>query len=515
MQGRRRPYDYSKPRPNYPRFKTGCLSCRLRKKKCDEVKPRCRACCRNHLECQWPDLSGGTSQPNSGSKPAGREAVVEQLPIVRAETQSSSPISTALSCQSPTHDLPIPGTACNLTQVSITLLQHYSESTAGLLCTSPPTKSPFITVVLPLASTDELIMHTILALSGMHLECRQSARNSGSIGSVNLEVQRATALHYQNTISGLRRELLNFDSANDRQQARLLLILIIACHYEAISGNKSGMMLQHLRASREIVGRLLTQPQRGNIDRDSLGFSLELYAYLSIVNSLASYRSIGKLAQPYDTFLTSLDELSSYSTFGSMFGGCHSLYELIPRISQLGVEYLAGQSILGDDWIPGAELQSCYKAIEQRIITWTMPPSADSLVQHENSDITTAAEVIRHGLYIYLMTSFCGAGRPDPISQLQIEAQVDIVLALASSVKNMRSRTILLWPCIIAGSCMTKEEQQKHLKYELLHSGFDMKHLFSLSEMLERMWSDDDVRAYGPYGLYLTMEKSNHYIPIM
>ncbi|KAJ4858000.1 fungal specific transcription factor domain-containing protein [Trichoderma breve] len=160
-------------------------------------------------------------------------------------------------------------------------------------------------------------------------------------------MQRATALHYQNTISGLRRELLNFDSANDRQQARLLLILIIACHYEAISGNKSGMMLQHLRASREIVRRLLTQPQRGNIDQDSLGFSLELYAYLSIVNSLASYRSIGKLAQPYDTFLTSLDELSSYSTFGSMFGGCHSLYELIPRITHYYLDDAAIRRLFG------------------------------------------------------------------------------------------------------------------------------------------------------------------------
>jgi hypothetical protein len=275
------------------------------------------------------------------------------------------------------------------------------------------------------------------------------------------------------------------------------------------------MMLQHLRASRELVGRLLAQPQSSNIDRESLGFSLELYAYLSIVNSLASYRIIGKLAQPYDTFLTSLDGLNRYSTFGSMFGGCHLLYELIPYISQLGIECLAGEKILGDDWIPSAKLQLCYEAIEQRIATWTLPLSADSLAQHEATDITTASEAIRHGLYIYLMTSFCGSNRPDPIVQSKIGAQADIVLALVTSVNDMRSRTILLWPCIIAGSCMIDEEQQKRLMYALLHSGFDMKHLFSLCDMLELMWSDDDVSAYGPYGLYLTMEKNDKYIPIM
>ncbi|KAL7917223.1 fungal-specific transcription factor domain-containing protein [Trichoderma austrokoningii] len=274
-------------------------------------------------------------------------------------------------------------------------------------------------------------------------------------------------------------------------------------------------MLQHLRASRELVRRLRIQTQSSNIDQDSLGFSLELYAYLSIINSLASYRSIGKLAQPYDTFLTSLDELSSYSTFGSMFAGCHSLYELIPHISRLNAEYIAGEKILGDDWIPSSKLRLRYEAIEHRIATWILPPPLDFSAQCKATDISTGAEVIRHGLYIYLMTSFLGSGRPDPIAQSQIDAQVDIVLALATSVNDMRIKTILLWPCIIAGSCLINKKQQKCLIDALLHSGFDMKHLFSLCEILELMWSENDTSAYGPYGLYLIMEKNNKYIPFL
>lgn len=515
MQCRRQPYDYSKLRPNYPRSKTGCLSCRLRKKKCDEAKPRCRACCRNHLECKWFDVPGGVIRPTSEHKPFGQGSAVHQIPTQQAESSASLAATMASTVQSPTRDLPRPGTACTLTQVSITLLRHYFECTAGLLCTSLPTKCPFITVVLPLAYTDELLMHTVLALSGTHLECRQSRQHAGSITAVDPVMQHATALHYQKTISGLRREIVNFDTANDHKQTRILLILIIACHYEAISGNKSGMMLQHLRASRELVRRLLIQPQRSNIDQESLGFSLEFYAYLSIVNSLASYRSIGELAQPYDTFLTSLDGLSSYPTFGSMFAGCHSLYELIPHISQLSVEYLAGEKILGDDWIPNSKLRLCYEVIEHRITTWKLPPSLDSFAQYDTFDITAAAEAIRHGLYIYLMTSFYGSSRPNPTAQSQISAQADIVLALATSVNDMRIRTILLWPCIIAGSCMVNEEQQKLLITALLNSGFDMKHLFSLCEMLERMWNENDAGVYGPYGLYLLMEKSNKYIPFL
>lgn len=34
--------------------RTGCLTCRRRKRKCDEAKPHCRACQRNKLDCLWP-----------------------------------------------------------------------------------------------------------------------------------------------------------------------------------------------------------------------------------------------------------------------------------------------------------------------------------------------------------------------------------------------------------------------------------------------------------------------------
>lgn len=36
------------------RVRTGCLTCRVRKKKCDERKPVCTGCSRNHLTCHWP-----------------------------------------------------------------------------------------------------------------------------------------------------------------------------------------------------------------------------------------------------------------------------------------------------------------------------------------------------------------------------------------------------------------------------------------------------------------------------
>lgn len=48
------------------RVRTGCLTCRGRKKKCDERKPVCTGCSRNHLACRWPADRTQTRQGQAG-----------------------------------------------------------------------------------------------------------------------------------------------------------------------------------------------------------------------------------------------------------------------------------------------------------------------------------------------------------------------------------------------------------------------------------------------------------------
>lgn len=43
-------------RRNFPRSKLGCLTCRSRRKKCDERPGTCRNCEKRKIECSWPPL---------------------------------------------------------------------------------------------------------------------------------------------------------------------------------------------------------------------------------------------------------------------------------------------------------------------------------------------------------------------------------------------------------------------------------------------------------------------------
>ncbi|KAM0440019.1 hypothetical protein ACHAPT_001121 [Fusarium lateritium] len=47
------------------RSRTGCFTCRRRKKKCDEKKPVCSGCKRNKLECHWPEPTNNNSSSSS------------------------------------------------------------------------------------------------------------------------------------------------------------------------------------------------------------------------------------------------------------------------------------------------------------------------------------------------------------------------------------------------------------------------------------------------------------------
>lgn len=218
---------------------------------------------------------------------------------------------------------------------------------------------------------------------------------------------------------------------------------------------------------------------------------------------------VRRQGQLYDAPLTCLEALNSYSTFGIMFSGCHGLFELIPQVTRLGVECLAMESLQQNHWFPRLRAHTYYEDLKERITNWTLPP-----LPTEQDQIMLAAEAIRHGLHVYLLTSVCGSQRPDAESQRAIQDHIEIIMTCTSCITDARFRTILLWPGVVAGSCLIDGVQRENLIRSIQAAGFDMENLFQLCNLLQLVWNDDDPRAYGPYGLCLMMERYNKHIPI-
>ncbi|KFY01598.1 hypothetical protein O988_02668 [Pseudogymnoascus sp. VKM F-3808] len=88
------------------RTKTGCISCRQRKKKCDEVRPRCGGCCHVLMECLWPTsqhlLEDGRRRMRSKRSPR------PESKTSTSNEDKSSPRSPTIATEGPTKPNEIP-----------------------------------------------------------------------------------------------------------------------------------------------------------------------------------------------------------------------------------------------------------------------------------------------------------------------------------------------------------------------------------------------------------------------
>ncbi|KAF1812578.1 hypothetical protein P152DRAFT_397202 [Eremomyces bilateralis CBS 781.70] len=450
-------------RPNYPRVKTGCFTCRRRKKKCDETKPRCAGCRRNHENCQWP------------------------LPVAGSAS----------------HDQPEKSTSC-----SDRPLQQREVPTGPMLATAPVQKNPFVTHIVPLAYTDDLLMHSVLALSGTHLAFQRDS---------DVRIQTATWQHYSVVVRGLRSELGSLGSDDFQKTLSLLLVLIVLCHYELISGDIKGTIFQHLRASRELIHPLLAHlHNHGHLGSSnntaSLGLCLELYAYILITNSCKPHGTGSGCAVHYDSFVTCLSNLSSYSTFGTMFGDCHGLFELIPQVTLLAARRLAEEEARVAS--PSLDSVRIYESLENRIDSWVLPTPFPNDDPADYEEAGLAAEAFRYGLRIYLAAALAGSLISDPETRHAIQSHIDAIIEISHSLGPSRWQTIMLWPLVMAGSCMTNITERCELVGSLRASRYRMKHVFAICNVLELLWETDCAQAFGPYGLYL-MEKKGFWIPML
>ena len=271
-------------------------------------------------------------------------------------------------------------------------------------------------------------------------------------------------------------------------------------------------MFNHLRASRYLVQSLTSQNSieiaSTSDELRARGFCVELYTYLVITNTITPYGTLANRTLPLDTCIMSPDQISSFPTFGTMFAGSHELYQLIPEVSLLASHRLTEETAGAIH--PTASLRHTYDNIHNRVTSWEMPPPVQPGQEEGAEDLRlkqSAAEVFRQGLYIFLATALAGTIVSDPTLLSTIDQHLVKLFGHAQQVIDSQYTVSLLWPIVVAGSCMVKTEHRLGLVRELERGAWKMKHLDNTINVLQLLWDDVDPRAYGPYGLYLIMDK--------
>lgn len=268
-------------------------------------------------------------------------------------------------------------------------------------------------------------------------------------------------------------------------------------------------MYHHLRACRQLLLRLLERP--GEIVRTGtrrlMGLALESYCFLAVVANITPYGLLEPRTLPIDdAFLHSAKHLESYDTFGSFFACGYSICADIPSIAML-----ARQRLIEDERHTchiSNESKTTYHKILKKITHWQVPNLGSQMLQWSTAYQATG-EIWRHAMILYLKTSMCGSTIGNAALLDEIQYHVDMVLHFLARIGSSPYGTIMMWPGLITGSCMTSSEQQQAMLQRMRLSRFPNLHLVQASNLLELLWADADERAFGPYGLFVTMKKHN------
>jgi hypothetical protein len=204
-------------RRNFPRSKAGCLTCRLRRKKCDESHPICGACHRKELQCSWPgqnehtcrishqttNLEAGTNRPRSSSCSEGTpsQLLCQQWSLSYKRDSLLYPSSRLL-------------------------FDRYLSKTSNDLGIITAGRNPFIHCVLPLAFSDELVMNCVLALAGVNL--------SEDVDATDPAITPTTWKHYSLVLSDLQLSISGGANCQERSRFHLLLVTLFLCLVEVI-----------------------------------------------------------------------------------------------------------------------------------------------------------------------------------------------------------------------------------------------------------------------------------------
>ncbi len=227
-------------RPRKTRTKTGCLTCRSRRKKCDERRPTCFNCTRWQGHCTWPTFllieapSSSTRDPFQKQKT--RKAKQSPFPSrCHHDTTIPTPLSEGgpipdnednVSILSPSaiSSLDSPDQTISLQLFEFFILEGCKGMTGRL-----PSEDPLVRLLLQLSQSDKLIRSGVLALSGSRLS---------PISSV-VAVQKATLYHYNETLVELQAALAHWPPTSGEEVIRILTILILLCSHEVSSNAQS------------------------------------------------------------------------------------------------------------------------------------------------------------------------------------------------------------------------------------------------------------------------------------
>ncbi|KAI9933503.1 hypothetical protein ASPWEDRAFT_114939 [Aspergillus wentii DTO 134E9] len=550
------------------RVRTGCLTCRRRKKKCDESRPTCGGCVRNKLGCEWPSNVPSAGRTATRSNDERRDVIADLVNQILNEPNDNNN-TTDVQEQ---HDSPEPvgspsrpsrpSQSPATSTVSTTQLSSISDLDDDMNLENSPQEVDNVlvhhqTFPAPVASVPEpeapgmmaignLMPRSLSMLPGhsnesFHLLSHYLATTADCMANgstpinpflvqivplaftsdllLQLVLTQSAAhrafrcrndsdqiaqTHYTKALQLFRKGVTEFIDGKESNPLMLTVGALVMCFTETAKGDMNGTIFDHLSAANSLLIRLLSQSDSA-VPKDLKDFVIEYYTYTAAVSMI----SIDARVSPQLFLNLDLEQrarqLLESEYVGNLCGCWLELLLLIPCIFDLGRQWMM---IDGEPAMPSADDIAMFGSLQSQILRW----SPFSFVTPE---VYLAGRIFQQAMLLYLYTSLGGFRRSENGMH---KGLVDTAIAEAMSYLNQLSATArinsgLCWPIAVVGSCLSDSEQQACLRTRLdvMVNTFGLGNMQRTLLLLEHMWQMPIDEA-GPWNICRAMQQNQIWI---
>ncbi|CAG8949472.1 hypothetical protein HYFRA_00007702 [Hymenoscyphus fraxineus] len=501
--------EQGKPKKKIRRVRTGCRTCRNRRKKCDENKPGCDNCRKISAICPglpkkqtWERTPAGVkalaSKGASSNRTPPRIQPILQHPSPASSFDFSdlgsewdmlpySPVNNMVVldtcapqyCQSYNHESYIPyQLPCLIagieTDLHKELYLHFTEVTSRLLATTTTDTNLFMEIVISLALSSRTVMVALLSLAGSHL---LRIIHPGNRQDVVLETRRLhkEAIETQYTSMAILKNMqLNSDARLLHYQESFFTTFLLLCLYESCQGSEINLSLEYLDRAREIliIGSQLETVQDDGHETYLTSINPILLDFFLYHDSLAIVTSPNRISPKPRIRGLAMSPMGSYTTdLLEEFGG------FAFEISSL---YARSVSSIGSSV---ATVSSLALNIEQNLNNWRPK------VPFEYSQI---AELYRVALFLWLKSIVTASQFQDSATLALISEGISLVTEAINNNEGVLSH--LLFPLFVLGAVSASETDRLRIttQFQRVRAWSSFGNIDVTESVVRRMWQDDD-----------------------
>lgn len=426
------------------RSKTGCITCRRRKKKCDETKPACLNCQKNAVVCE--------GYPPKEIWKSGKQK--QEDAAARCQTM----ISRALPFL-------IDGIESDIDR---RFLDHFVYGFSRVLTLINDDSNPFKEILLPMATQHRGLMHSLMCLSGSHLSGLEPEPR----------VIERKYHHFHRAIRDLKSNI-TASSKGGGEEPELLVEDPIIASTIALSlnticeGETNGEYRPHMDAARYL---LVTQKPRNEKFRQ---FIVEFFQYHDVSNSITS---LDRRPAHLNGDLR-LPDFVPHAQAGMFLGVFDGLFNYISEVTRLRDRIRQRHN---EGYEPAVDYQVLSEAvsIDSAIRAWetSHPP---------NTPNWALAQLYRQSTWVYLYRTI----RPSRPSE-KIARVVDDGLAFLDQLpRDAGAYSIVLMPLFLLGCSAFVPEQRERIQkgFESLKAYSNLRNIQPALTVVEKVWEVMDT----------------------